>query len=125
MEQQQQQVYMNMDNFRLIQTDGQQQQAQQQFQHQGIIMQNHEGQELTVQEDQQQQQQQQQIIFSSAMTQASPQQQVYYANISPQNQNRLQQQTISINPNMLQQQPKVSCNCVIKLASSSPTSFNL
>lgn len=116
------QVYMNMDTYhglQLIQqnSDEQMQQQQQQFQSQSIIMSGSDGtpQEVIVQDDSN-------VVFSPMKASDQPQyipqeqyliqqpssqqpQQVFYANISPQNQNRIhQQQAIALNHNIITQQ---------------------
>lgn len=142
-------VYLNMNTFRLMpQNPEEQQQQQQQFQSQGIIMTgNEQTQEVLLQEDQshivysplkQNEQQfvtQDESMQNSYLIQSSQQQpqQVFYTNISPQNQNRIQQQqTIALNHNLLAQQNqgqkvsslprtsrKISLNLIFFLAGSS------
>lgn len=126
-------VFLDLDSynsFRLIQqsSDEQIQQQQQQFHSQGIIMSgNEQSQDVIVQDDQTHQ-----VIYSSIkqnepqyvtqdetmqspyLVQSPAPQQVFYANISPQNQSRIQQQqqTVTLNHNLIAQQnpnqPKVS-----------------
>lgn len=128
-------VFLDLDsynNYRIIQqnTEDQiQQQQQHQFQAQGIIMSgNEQSQDVIVQDDQRQTHQ---VIYSSIkhnepqymtqddsmqspyIIQSPAAQQVFYANLSPQ-QNRIQQQqqTVTLNHNIIaqqnQNQPKVS-----------------
>lgn len=119
------QVYMNMDpyhNLQLIQQNSDEQmQQQQQFQSQGINIMSGDAstQEVIVQDDsnivyspmktndQPQYMIQQQPQEQYMIQQQSPQQpqQVFFANVSPQNQNRIhQQQTIALNHNIITQQ---------------------
>lgn len=115
---------MNLDynNLQLIQQSSEEQmQQQQQFQSQGIIMSGGDAssQEVIVQDDSNivyspmkandqaqymiQQQPQEQYMIQQQSSQQP--QQVFYTNISPQNQNRLHQQhTISLNHNIITQQ---------------------
>lgn len=137
------QVYMNMDpyhNLQLIQQNSDEQmQQQQQFQSQGINIMSGDAstQEVIVQDDsnivyspmktndQPQYMIQQQPQEQYMIQQQSPQQpqQVFFANVSPQNQNRIhQQQTIALNHNIItqQNQNQTKVSAIRKLENSAP-----